>query len=476
MRSSWLERIWDSVADRGRELLHLPGDGVQPADLGALCQRLLEGAGEASGTALAREVRRGIEMLDDDGRSTFLELLAADFQPDRDAILAAAEAYRADPEDIDAYLRLSAVVESPRQELLRLINRAPHATAALVSLRAHLLGLLRERPHLRTVDADFQHLFHSWFNRGFLELRRIDWDCPASVLEKLITYEAVHAIQDWNDLRRRLADDRRCFGFFHPALPDDPLIFVEVALVKGLPDAAAPLLDRHTPVIDPETADSAIFFSINNCQDGLRGVSFGNFLIKQVAAELAVEFPGIDRYATLSPLPRFREVLESLDDPRNPIGRTRANALLADHAEKLREASGEGETVTALLALLEDDPGSRRDLLDAPLARLALAYLARAKRKDSVYDPVAAFHLANGARLERVNPFSDLSPDRLHGSFGVMVNYLYDPDLVERQHEQFVNDGTVTVARPLLKELRRVDAAWQDGEAKPLRATSEHAS
>jgi len=461
LRASWLERIWDSVADRGRELLHLPGGDVRPAGLGILCQRLLEGAGEASGTALAREVRRGIETLDADGRTAFLELLASGFQPDRDAILAAADAYRDDPADIDAYLRLSAVVESPRQELLRLINRAPHATAALVALRAHLLGLLRDRPHLRAVDADFQHLFLSWFNRGFLELRRIDWDCPASVLEKLIAYEAVHAIQDWNDLRRRLADDRRCFGFFHPALPDDPLIFVEVALVQGLPEAAAPLLDRHAPVIDPKTADSAIFFSINNCQDGLRGVSFGNFLIKQVAAELAVEFPGIDRYATLSPLPRFRGVLESLDDPRNPIGRTRANALLADHAEALQKASGGADPVDALLALLDDDPVSRRELLDAPLTRLTLAYLARAKRKGSVYDPVASFHLANGARLERINPFSDLSSERQRGSYGVMVNYLYDPDLVERQHEQFVNDGTVTVAKPLQKELRRVDAAWQ---------------
>jgi malonyl-CoA decarboxylase len=464
MRASWLERIWDSVADRGRELLHLSGDAVQPADLSTLCQRLLDGAGEASGTALAREVRRGIELLDDDGRSTFLDLLAADFQPDRGAILAAAEAYRADPEDIDAYLRLSAVVESPRQELLRLINRAPHATAALVSLRAHLLGLLREKPHLRVVDADFQHLFHSWFNRGFLELRRIDWDCPASVLEKLITYEAVHAIQDWNDLRRRLADDRRCFGFFHPALPDDPLIFVEVALVNGLPDAAAPLLDRHTPVIDPETADSAIFFSINNCQDGLRGVSFGNFLIKQVATELAVEFPGIDRYATLSPLPRFRQVLENLDDARNPIGRGRANDLLADHADKLQAASGMEQPIDALLALLVDGPERHRDLLDEPLARLALAYLARAKHKGSVYDPVAAFHLANGASLERINLFSDLSPERQRGSFGVMCNYLYDPDLVERHHEQFVNEGLVAVSKPLQKELRRVDAAWRTTE------------
>ncbi len=472
MTTGWLERLWDSVADRGRDLLHLPGDQGRKGDLAALCRQLLEGAGEASGTALAREVRLGIEALDDAGRTDFLEQLAAEFPPDRDAILAAADAYRADPDGIDTYLRLSRVVESPRQELLRLINRAPHATAALVALRAHLLGLLRERPHLRGVDADFQHLFHSWFNRGFLELRRIDWDSPASVLEKLIHYEAVHAIRDWGDLRRRLADDRRCFGFFHPALPDDPLIFVEVALVKGLPAAAPPLLDLDAPVLDPSQADTAVFYSINNCQNGLRGISFGNFLIKQVAAELAVEFPRIADYATLSPLPRFREVLDGLDQERNPLGRAHVEALLAEHADALREASGMDSAVDALLDLIRrpvaDQP---RELLEAPLVHLALAYLARARRGNSVYDPVAAFHLANGAQLERVNAYADLSEERLQASYGVMVNYLYDPNLVERNHEQFINEGTVAVGKGLQKELKRIDAAMPTAESQQMGAT-----
>ena len=462
MTTGWLERLWDSVADRGRDLLHLPGDQGRKGDLAALCRQLLEGAGEASGTALAREVRLGIEALDDAGRTDFLEQLAAEFPPDRDAILAAADAYRADPDGIDTYLRLSRVVESPRQELLRLINRAPHATAALVALRAHLRG----------VDADFQHLFHSWFNRGFLELRRIDWDSPASVLEKLIHYEAVHAIRDWGDLRRRLADDRRCFGFFHPALPDDPLIFVEVALVKGLPAAAPPLLDLDAPVLDPSQADTAVFYSINNCQNGLRGISFGNFLIKQVAAELAVEFPRIADYATLSPLPRFREVLDGLDQERNPLGRAHVEALLAEHADALREASGMDSAVDALLDLIRrpvaDQP---RELLEAPLVHLALAYLARARRGNSVYDPVAAFHLANGAQLERVNAYADLSEERLQASYGVMVNYLYDPNLVERNHEQFINEGTVAVGKGLQKELKRIDAAMPTAESQQMGAT-----
>ncbi|HEY5720392.1 MAG TPA: malonyl-CoA decarboxylase family protein [Gammaproteobacteria bacterium] len=460
MRAGWLEKLWDSVADRGRDLLHLPTAGDAQERLRALCTQLLHGSGEASGTALAREVVQLIEGLDDAGRLDFLEMLANDFGPDRDAILAAADAYRAAPDDLDAYLALQDTVEPPRQELLRRINRAARATTLLVQLRAGLLRHLRQRPQLRAIDADFRHLFHSWFNRGFLELRRIDWESSAAVLERLIHYEAVHLIQGWGDLRRRLADDRRCFAFFHPALPDDPLIFVEVALVKGLPAGAAPLLDLDTPLLDPASADSAIFYSINNCQDGLRGVSFGNFLIKQVMAELVAEFPQIERYATLSPIPRFAEVVRGLGDAGNPIGPLRAAALLAEDADALCSAAEVGDPVQALLQLLDGDLAAQRELLAAPLARLALAYVARARGSRSVFDPVAQFHLANGARLERVNPYADLSSERLRGSFGVMVNYLYDPDSVERNHERFVNEGVVAVSKPLQKELRRIDAAW----------------
>jgi len=460
VNASWLERLWDSVADRGRELLHLPGGDGHLNDLGGLCRQLLEGAGEASGTALAREVRRGIEALDDDQCSEFLELLAADFRPDRDAILAAADAFRADPDDLDAYLHLSAVVESPCQELLRRINRAPHATAALVALRAHLLGLLRDRPHLRGLDADFQHIFLSWFNRGFLELRRIDWDCPASVLEKLIEYEAVHAIQNWSDLRRRLADDRRCFAFFHPALPDDPLIFVEVALVRGLPDAAAPLLDLDAPVLDLKQADTALFFSINNCQDGLRGISFGNFLIKQVVAELAVELPGISRYATLSPMPRFAATLRSAADGKGPLQLDRLTTLLEEMGEPPGEDDDTQDLLGALLRMLDEASEPDRKRLDPMLARLALAYLTRARRHDRSVDPVAAFHLSNGARLERILPFADTSPTRMRDSFGVMVNYLYDPDTVEKNHELYVSTGKVVMSKSLAREVKKVESAW----------------
>ncbi len=458
MRAPWLEQLWDSIADRGRDLLRLQGGEGLPSELIALCHRLLDGVGEASGTALTREVQHGIEALDDEGRTAFLELLAVQFQPDRDEILKAADDYREHEGDQGAYLRLNAAVESSCQELLRRINRAPHATAMLVGLRAHLLHQLRERPQLKALDSDFRHLFLSWFNRGFLQLRRIDWDSPASVLEKLIAYEAVHEIQNWDDLRRRLAADRRCFAFFHPSLPDEPLIFVEVALTRGLPDAAPPLLDLDAPVLEPKLADTAIFFSINNCQDGLRGVSFGNFLIKQVVNELVAELPGIGHFATLSPLPRFRQVLDGIDIEDNPLSRDQVMAVLSDQAEKLRAASGEQDPVDGLKFLLAGDIAAHKELLTVPLARLALAYIAWSKHKGLAYDPVSAFHFANGARLERINPFADLSRERLRGSYGVMVNYLYDLDVVEKNHERYMSSGEVTLSRQLGRELKSMTA------------------
>ncbi|MDX1594619.1 MAG: malonyl-CoA decarboxylase family protein, partial [Gammaproteobacteria bacterium] len=225
---------------------------------------------------------------------------------------------------------------------------------------------------------------------------------------------------------------------------------------------------------DPLQADAAIFYSINNCQKGLRGISFGNFLIKQVVTELTGEFPGIARFATLSPLPRFREVLEGLDNPGNPIGRPSAEALLADQAAKLCQAGERESPVEALFVLLEAHDAEQRPMLGEALGRLALAYLARARRGDTVYDPVAGFHLANGARLERINPFADPTPERLSASYGVMVNYLYDPAEVERNHERFVNDGTVTVGKALQKELKRVDAALLAAESPRARAAGTH--
>src|SRR5260370_5466294 len=300
-----------------------PNSNAAPLDRAKqLAATLLSERGEASGALVARELHQVLRILDGSDRHGFQRYLASEFQPDTAALRAAAERYLADT-SAEAAAALAQAADPPRQELLRRMNMAPGGTGALVAMRSELAAHLRSEPELKLLDADLKHLFASWFNRGFLELRRIDWQSPAAVLAKLVAYEAVHAIKGWDDLRRRLAPDRPCFAFFHPALPGEPLIFVEVALVEGLATAVAPLLSQDS---DEETAgtqaarvDTAIFYSISNCQDGLRGVSFGNLLIKQVVEELQAEFPRLKRFSTLSPIPGFRRWLtQRLADGSDP--------------------------------------------------------------------------------------------------------------------------------------------------------------
>ena len=388
-----------------------------------LAATLLSERGEASGAQVARELHHVLRALDPYDRHSFQRYLATDFQPDKAALRTSAERYLADT-TAEAAAALAQAADPPRQELLRRMNMAPGSTGALIAMRSELTAHLHDEPELKLLDADLRHLFASWFNRGFLELRRIDWQSPAAVLEKLIAYEAVHEIKGWDDLRRRLAPDRRCFAFFHPALPGEPLIFVEVALVQGLATAMPPLLARET---DEEAAraqaaraDTAIFYSISNCQDGLRGVAFGNLLIKQVVEELKAEFPQLKRFSTLSPVPGFRRWL----------GPRLANGSDPD---------------AALLPQLESDDWwndpTQSEKLRAPLLRLCARYLTR--RPSIRVDPVARFHLGNGARLERINWLGNSAPRGIEESFGIMVNYLYDRDAINDNHEAFVRDGTV---------------------------------
>ncbi len=265
----------------------------------------------------------------------------------------------------------------------------------------------------------------------------------------------MHEIQSWGDLQRRLAADRRCFAFFHPALPEDPLIFVEVALVKGMSDTIAPLLDEKTPVLNPADADSVIFYSINNCLNGLRGISFGNFLIKQVATELAREFPGIKLFSTLSPIPLFKRTLK---DPE-VFNETRLAAILEMSARVICKAADEPDVVKAIEKLVAK-PMENRDIISGPLERLGLAYLALVKRGDKPYDPVAYFHLSNGARLERINVFANTLPAGLEQSAGMMVNYRYIPGDFESNHEAFVHHNRVNLSRKLQKKLKSIKELW----------------
>jgi malonyl-CoA decarboxylase len=386
---------------------------------------LLSERGEASGAQVARELHNVLRALDADDRHSFQRYLASEFQPDQAALRTAAERYLANT-TAEGAAALAQAADPPRQEVLRRMNMASGGTGALIAMRSELTAHLHDEPELKLLDADLRHLFASWFNRGFLELRRIDWQSPAAVLEKLIAYEAVHEIKGWDDLRRRLAPDRRCFAFFHPALPGEPLIFVEVALVQGLATAMPPLLapetDEETARAQAARADTAIFYSISNCQDGLRGVSFGNFLIKQVVEELQAEFPGLKRFSTLSPVPGFRRWLAQ----PTADGRNRG-------ADLLPEAETDGWW---------HDP-ARSAKLRPGLMRLCAHYLTRPSVPGSRIDPVARFHLGNGARLERINWLGDSTPRAIAESFGIMVNYLYDHDSIEDNHEHFVRGDAI---------------------------------
>lgn len=429
-RPGRLSQLVNSVADAGRDLLRAGSPAVaekEEESIATLCAALMSTRGEASGTAYAREVTRCYAGLDAAGRHEFFTLLAQGFEVDPECIIARAKDYSG-ARDFEHFLALQSAVEPPRQELFRRINMSPNGTATLVDMRRRLLELMPDDSSLETVEADLNHLLGSWFNRGFLSIEQIDWHTPAVVLEKLIAYEAVHRIEGWDDLRRRLADDRRCFAFFHPALPDDPVIFVQVALTNGIAASIQPLLDQATPVGNAASADCAIFYSISNCQAGLAGISFGNFLIKQVVLELAREFPNITTYSTLSPIPGFRRWLDKA---------ARNNML--DEATKAAYAEIQSD------AWVEDSKAVQR--LEQPLMRACAHYLIEVKRDMFPRDAVARFHLRNGARLQRINWMGDTSAKGMRQSAGILVNYLYAPGEIERNHEAYVKNGVVAASQ-----------------------------
>jgi malonyl-CoA decarboxylase len=420
-----------SIADKGRDMLSLNPSTTPGESIKSLCNDLLSRKGEASGVALGREIITLYASLDDLQQLEFFYFVNEAFAPDPEQICAAASAVCNDAGP-DSLKRLARSIESPRQELFRRINMAPDGTSFIVSLRSDLNTYLDEHPDLCALETDLQHLLNSWFNRGFLVLKRIDWHTPAIVLEKLIAYEAVHEFSGWKDLRRRLADDRRCFAFFHPALQDEPLIFVQVALVKGLADRVQPFLDHNAPICDPNTADTAIFYSISNCQKGLRGKTFGHFLLKQVITELISELPTIKYFATLSPIPGFRRWLKGMETTNLP------KALKTIASDTIRTIDFNGQ-------INAQDLKDKK--LNQELLRLCAHYLVHCKHKNRPLDPVARFHLGNGARLERINWLADTSEKGIHQSLGIMVNYVYPIIKLERNHEAFVNKGKIIISR-----------------------------
>ncbi|QRN79656.1 MAG: malonyl-CoA decarboxylase, partial [Nocardiopsis sp. BM-2018] len=452
---SFFTEMMQQITERGRALMHARrGDARTAQALQALAEALLSNRGEASGVARAAELLDCYAAAPREEREGFLRCLALDFGPDQSRIDAAIAAYQAEPGATTA-MALHRAAEPRRQDLLRRLNRAPGGTLALLRMREDVLPLRRAEPALADLDADFEHLFASWFNRGFLTLRRIDWASPAHVLEKIIQYEAVHRIENFEDLKLRLApSDRLLYAFFHPALADEPLIFVEVALTDAIPQSIERILDGKRAELAPEDADTAVFYSISNCQKGLAGVSFGNFLIKQVVEELRRDLPQLRRFVTLSPVPGFAAWLET--QARD----TESGALEQAEREMLAPLLAEGADRAALLA--RDD--AETDKLNETLRRLCATYLVHARMVRGArgvprpVDPVARFHLGNGARLEHVHARADLSPRGTAQAAGMMVNYLYDLDSIERHHEAYAERGEVAVSN----EVRRL--------AKPQKA------
>jgi malonyl-CoA decarboxylase len=413
-------------------------EGLKVRSLIVSCKKLLSERGEAAGVSLAKITLDLYRNLDKKDQARFFAALLAEFSPDPLRVLAASKAYAAEPSAANL-AQLSVAAEPPRQELLRRLNRAPGGTATILRMRERLLELKHEQRELDAVDWDLRHLLSSWFNPGFLQIVRVDWRTPAYLLEQIIVHEAVHEIRGWNDLRRRLEADRRCFAFFHPALPDEPLIFVEVALMDRMADAVLPLLDAQSTSNDSNRATTAVFYSMSNCQPGLRGVSLGNFLIKNVVGVLSREFPRLKVFCTLSPVPGFAAWLGA--------------RLKRGDAEQFKPPAPALKAVGAGLGTdvvkIASDPDCVEHLapLKEPLMQLCATYLLhRADGSEPAQDPVARFHLNNGARLERINWLADTSKKGLRESLGLMVNYLYEPRAIEGNHEKFVR-GEIVASR-----------------------------
>ena len=441
---SYFQDLLTSIFERGGTVARQS----EERSLDALAAALMSERGEVSGHQLAGALLDRFDRASAEERLAFFQLLATDYDVDAGGIVLAANAYQREPTQRH-YEQLRDVSAPRRQALLRRLNSVPGATERLVRMREALLPLLKEEPQLARVDLDFEHAFSSWFNRGFLVMKPVNWQSPASLLEKIIAYEAVHTINDWDDLRRRLQPvDRRCFAFFHPAMPDEPLIFVEVALIGETPDSIGKLLAEDRSPLDPAQATTAVFYSISNCQVGLRGVSFGNFLIKQVAGDLAVTLPTLKTFLTLSPVPGF--------------------------VRWARQVSGEPEMaerqagLDLVASVADGGPTTLSNTQREQILHAAATYFLEGKRADGMpVDPVSRFHLGNGASLENIHWMADTSMKGLKQSAGIMVNYLYDLRKIEENHEAYARDKEVLVSKSvrglLPKEKRTKRAAGEPG-------------
>ncbi len=421
VRTSFLGDMLNNLFDKRKTF----NSGVDQRSIEDMCFALLTNEGEVSGLSLSKEILNHYNTLGSDDKKKFFNFLNDDLELDAEMLENLAKTYKS-TNDLKTYKKLTNAAEPRRQELLRRLNQSVGATATIVSMRLDLLTAAKEYPDLRRTDHDLVHLLKSWFNRGFLVLKQISWDTPAAILEKIVAYEAVHAINDFNDLKSRLyPTDRRCFAYFHPSMPTEPLIFVEVALMLEVPSSINHVLTEKRKVINAEEAKIAVFYSISNCQEGLSGISFGNLLIKQVVAELRRELPNLEKFVTLSPIPRLNKWLESIDD------------ILSNQVLDGKAASDDIRTI-------------------------ATQYLVEAKdAKGRPIDPVARFHLGNGAEVYEVHADADITNKGLQQSSGAMVNYLYNLKNIEKNHEQFVSNGTIAQSQSVSQTAKKYQSVLQ---------------
>lgn len=404
-----------------------------------MCRDLLRLKDEATVLKLAQEVLNRYDAFDDSQQLEFFVFLLDEFRVDSAALQAAIEQYQADPSPLNVQV-LNRASQPSRRQLFEVFNMTPEGTINLVSMRSTLLGLLKSHPALKAVDKDLELLFSAWFNRGFLSLERVNWETPAFILEKLITYEAVHEISGWDDLHRRVSSGRRCYAFFHPALPNEPIIFVQVALTDHLAGSIDTLIRDEEARRNEGKANTAIFYSISNCQAGLRGIAFGDLLIKQVVDLISLELPHIKTFATLSPIPGLGQwVQQALDNDDGALTAAERGAV-----QKIQQLPRDWMDDESLCAEFEPI-----------LLPLCAYYLLSEKRRELPLDSVARFHLRNGARLERINWMGDASPKGLAESLGLLVNYVYDVGSVTKNHERYVYDESVVCSNAVTQLSKR---------------------
>lgn len=452
--------FWDWLTGSRRQRAAVGHRSLGGAELRSLRNMLRESyegiGGETAVRARLASILGLYAELGDEGRKVFMKLLIDEFGADEAAIARAIATYNASTEPRArrrAESQLRHALASPRVRILRHFNLLPEGVKFLVDLRADVHRYIRQSPELEVIDDELFALFSSWFDVGNLELRRISWHSPAALLEKLIAYEAVHEIRSWSDLRNRLDTDRRCYAFFHPRMPEEPLIFVEIALVAGMASNVHALLDEAAPRMDPQTAQAAVFYSISSTQPGLRGVSFGDFLIKRVVEQLSSELPKLKTFATLSPIPGLRKWLDARIKAKD------ASLFGPEEATRLARSAGVADPYEGLALLMErelDKDAETAATLAPVVTHLAARYLVEEKDADRPLDPVARFHLGNGARLERINWLADTSPRGLRQSVGVMVNYLYKLGDIEANHEAYARKGRVTISDAVKRSLRRL--------------------